>query len=257
MQQHSLTSKQKEILLLLYQFRFLTTHHIQKLLNHKDPHRIKTWLKDLTDKEYIIRDYSTKSLLAKATPALYSLGKKSLAILKENDTCDPKVLRRVYSEKTRSKRFVDRCLMVADWYLFFSSKKKVDETIRFFTESMLTRFEYFPKPLPAGYLAVTSPKATRRYVLEIFDAYTPSSVMRHRLRYYLRYAEGGDWEVAGQGKAFPTILFVCPTERAKNHLIHYAKAIFEKSEKMLSLFVTTKATLHQEDKNVWGKVDIY
>ena len=49
----TLTEKQKLIPPLLYKFRYLTVFHFQKLLNYKDPHRIKERLTDLKDKGYI------------------------------------------------------------------------------------------------------------------------------------------------------------------------------------------------------------
>jgi hypothetical protein len=51
------TPKQEQLIIYLYQFRFLNTHQFQKLFNHKDPHRIKQWLKDLTTKGYLQSDY--------------------------------------------------------------------------------------------------------------------------------------------------------------------------------------------------------
>ena len=45
-----LTTKQKQILSFLSQFRFLTVNQLLKYFNHKDPHRIKEWLKDLKEK---------------------------------------------------------------------------------------------------------------------------------------------------------------------------------------------------------------
>ena len=253
----STTLKQKEILLFLYQFRFLHTYQIQQLLNHKDPHRIKIWLKDLTDKKYLIRDYSTKSLASKATPARYCLAKKSIAVLNENDNCDSAILKRIYSERKRTKRFADRCLMIVDWYLFFKNHLKPDETIRFFTESMLSHFEYFPNPLPSAYIAITSAKGTRRYFFELFDDYTPSSIMRHRVRSYLRYAESGEWEANVEGKALPTILLACPTQRAKLHIKHYAGALFQKDdEESIQLYLTTNETIKNNTKDVWEKVSL-
>ena len=62
MQHESITKKQIEILLLLYIFRFLHTYQIQKLLNHKKPNQIKVWLKNLTEKEYLNRDYNRHSI---------------------------------------------------------------------------------------------------------------------------------------------------------------------------------------------------
>lgn len=46
---NKLKKQQKQILFLLYKFRFLTINQLQKYFNHKDPHRVKEWLKDLRE----------------------------------------------------------------------------------------------------------------------------------------------------------------------------------------------------------------
>lgn len=62
MEQLPITSKQIEILALLYRFRFLNRVQIQILLHHKDYRRINDWLKDLTEREYVGRVYSRKQV---------------------------------------------------------------------------------------------------------------------------------------------------------------------------------------------------
>ncbi len=48
-----ITLRQREIPKLIYQFRFLNSKQIQKLLNHKDKSKINKWLKNLTEKQYL------------------------------------------------------------------------------------------------------------------------------------------------------------------------------------------------------------
>lgn len=81
MQLPSTTSKQLEILKLIYRFRFLNTHHVQKILGHKDPRRIKAWLLDLTQKGFIRRIYS-KEMGEHMKPAIYFLDKKGKSLLR-------------------------------------------------------------------------------------------------------------------------------------------------------------------------------
>ena len=111
------TPKQLEILLYLYRFRFLNRSHIQKLLHHKDPKTINVWLKNLTQKNVIGRHYSTK-LKENTKPAIYFLVAKSRYLLIEEPGVDEKLLKkRIYREKTRSQRFVNHSLTLADFYL--------------------------------------------------------------------------------------------------------------------------------------------
>ena len=44
-----LNKQQKQLLFLLYKFRFLTINQLLKYFNHKYPSRIRTWLKELVE----------------------------------------------------------------------------------------------------------------------------------------------------------------------------------------------------------------
>jgi len=66
----NITTKQEEILKLLYRYRFLNRIQIQALLNHKDKRRIIAWLSDLRSKGYVEWIYST-DFTEKSKPAIY------------------------------------------------------------------------------------------------------------------------------------------------------------------------------------------
>lgn len=250
-----LTPRQKEILSYLYTFRFLNTNHFQKLFHHKDPHRIKEWLTDMTEKKYIARKLSRKTYEDNIKPAVYFLAAKAKHILKQQEECDPSVLERIYTEKNRTQKFIDHCFTLADIYLFFLSQKQPDEELDFFTQSELVKYDYFPDPLPSAYISVETKEETKRYFLDLFDEYTPAFVLRKRVKAYITYATKGKWE-AYTNKPFPTILFVCQSERIKKHISIYTKALFDKAfEEKIELFLTTKTKiLAGEKKNLWEKV---
>ena len=71
MQLLTITTKQKEILLQLYRFRFLNRVQIQTLLIHKDAKNTNVWLKDLTNKKYIERIFEKKAGIN--DPAIYNI----------------------------------------------------------------------------------------------------------------------------------------------------------------------------------------
>ena len=60
-----LTTSQKEILSLLFKFRFLNTNQIHKLLHLKKPQYAQKLLKDLKDKKFIKTNYNPKSYIEK------------------------------------------------------------------------------------------------------------------------------------------------------------------------------------------------
>src|SRR5260221_10807723 len=77
-----ITSKEKQLLFYIYQFRFLNTNQLQKLLNHKNPKRIQQWLKDLKDKGYIQRQEYKNTFENHTKPAVYYLTLKARKRLK-------------------------------------------------------------------------------------------------------------------------------------------------------------------------------
>src|SRR3989344_217811 len=100
------TNKQLEILILLYRYRFLTSTHIQNFLKHKDRSLIKLWLRDLSKRQIIHRKYSIKREDINS-PAIYYLANKARPILRERyKDSSPRMLDRVYKEKTRKNSFI-------------------------------------------------------------------------------------------------------------------------------------------------------
>ncbi|MGB4966625.1 MAG: hypothetical protein WBO35_00285, partial [Candidatus Saccharimonadales bacterium] len=122
----SITTKQQEILQLLYNYRYLDRMQIQQALNHKDKRRILAWLKDLREKQYIEWIYST-DFIEKTKPAIYYLSLNGIKYLKtlqrEDDDGDTlplyplEELRKRYKDNERSRTFIDRSLLVADCVL--------------------------------------------------------------------------------------------------------------------------------------------
>lgn len=252
----AITQKQKEILLHLYKFRFLTTNQIQLLLHHKNPTRIQPWLKNLTEKEYVRRYYSRTTFGDNTKPAIYFLASRARHILKEEKDCSSHELNRVYKEKQKSKKFIDHNLFIADIYLYFLSRKEAHEELHFFPRANLGDFEHFPNPLPDAYIAVKTPEKTKRYFLDLFDAYTPPFVLRNRVKAYFSYAENTTWQENTNNSLLPTILFVCPSETTKKHIFMYSKALLTKTFEEITFFLTTKDNIQNgmTQKNIWEKV---
>lgn len=251
------TTKQKEILFLLYKFRFLTTNHFVKLFNHKDPHRIKEWLSDLLEKKYINRHYDRKSFGENAKPAIYFLAPKARQILKTEKDVDLAELEYIYKESSRTKKFINHNLFLVDMYLFLLDNKSKDEVIKFFTKVDLRRYEYFPNPIPDAFISVVG-ETIKHYFLDVFDEATPPFVLRKRVRMYLDYVEKPDWDDNTNFTLFPKILFICPHESMKKHIEKYTKSLLEKTyEERISLFLTTKTKIEHgdQDNNIWEKIE--
>lgn len=240
MKNTKLTIKQIEILLLLYKFRFLHTYQFQKLLNHKKSNRIKVWLRDLTEKDYIKKDY-TKSTIHKK-PAIYSLTVKARELLKNRKECNITVLNKIYKENTRSTQFISHSLLIADIKLFLNSKITKDENLFFATKSNLLDYDYFPDPLPDAYIVIKKPKSTQRYLVDVIDANLPRFAIRGRIQRFIEYYQNNKWEDKTNTK-FPSIIFISPTDESKKYIKRFISTTLEDQEG-ISFIVTTMQELN-------------
>lgn len=249
-----ITKTQKQIISFLLKFRFLTVNQLQKYFNHKDPHRVKEWLKDLKEKKYISAVVDSKDI---TKPFIYCLSSGARQILKENKKCDESILNRLYKEKKLTEIFRNHCLNILDIYLFFLSQKEKDTKLHFLTPQDLTDYDYLPEDLDA-YIAVEKKNGTTRYFLEVFDDYKKSAGQgRFAVRKYIKFCEDGAWQANTEDSPFPSILFVQLDERRKKHIFHYGKAKLEKTFEDISIFQTTQDSIKfSKDKiNIWHKVE--
>ena len=249
-----ITKTQKLIIFFLFKFRFLTVKQLQKYFNHKDPHRIKEWLKDLKEKKFIYAVVDSKDI---TEPFVYCLSSGARSILKDDEKCSKAFLNRLQKEKNLTDVFRNHCLNILDIYLFFFSQKEKDTKLHFLTSQDLTGYDYLPKALDA-YIAVEGKDGTKRYFLELFNEYKKSAGKgRYAVRKYINYCEVGSWQANTNNSPLPSILFVQPDERRKKHIYMYAKAKLEKTFEDISFFQTTiNAIKFSNGKtNIWQKVE--
>lgn len=225
-----LTLKQREILSLLHQFRFLNRIQIQAFLKHKDYKTINLWLKDLRKNQYAEWIYST-DFAEKTKPAIYYLGLNGIRHFK-NLGYDVDELRKRYREDTRSQTYIDRCVLLAGccitlgktsgeetndidhwceyWYSYETEADYLgDSYYNFLTESDLRPNLCFSKEVWEGF---GEPHSTETYMLHIFDSTLPRYRMKKRLSDYITYLddEAATWQEETDTEKPPIVLFVCP-----------------------------------------------
>jgi hypothetical protein len=210
-----ITTKQQDILKLLYKYRFLNRIQIQALMGHKNNRRIAEWLKDLRDKQYVEWIYDGADFAQKTKPAIYYLGLNGIRYLRTTDEYSLEELRKRYKESSRKPDFIDRCLLIADCCLMLKSKTTSGTQYTFVTVS-----DYADPDSDYSFLTELQPqlcftKKTARnetaYLLEIFDPTSPRYMVKKRLNDYIEYLENGDWESETDDEKPPVILIACPT----------------------------------------------
>jgi len=248
---------QKQILKDIYKFRFINTNQFQKLFNHKDPTTVQKWLKDLKDKKYIDTDYKRRSIDLNRIPAKYFLAPLGRKFLKGQKGFDIDVLEKVYKEKGRKPVFKNHCLEIFDFFLFLKSQKKPDEKLKFFTQSNLTKYEYFPDTELDAYFVSEEKGKIRRFFLHIFKDSDPTWLPRKRIKQYIKYFNDNSWQENTDNSTFPVILFILPTESLKFHIFKYGQAVLGKAITVnIQLFLETKEAIKTKDpKKLWQKVE--
>jgi hypothetical protein len=239
MKQVSLTNKQIAILLLLYKFRFLNTHQIQQLLNHKKPNRIKVWLKQLTDNAYLHKNYTKETINKK--PAIYCLTIKARELLKTKKECKIVILNKIYTEKSRSRTFITHCLRIADIYLSLREHDSKD-ALYYATKTDLISYDYLPTSLPDAYIALKKKKRTKRYFLEVLDEKLPRFAIRGKIMRFIDYYYSNQWEEE-TGLSFPSIIIICSSPEITTFVKRFVTKILEQEQIDLSFLIQESRAL--------------
>lgn len=249
-----------DILFFYYRFRFLNSNHIQQFLTHKNPRYAQRLLKNLLCEKYVYSFYNPTTVKGKATPAVYCFTAKAKSILKQNNECDAVFLESLYREKTKSIRFRNHCLFLADFY-FLLNKQTAESKgkLHFSTKTDLLGYGDFPKPLPDAYIAVSKRgKKTQRYLLTIIDPQTPWYAINSVVQKYLAYFEEDTWKVRMKVDN-PILLFICWEKRSVRYLKKAIRQAFEESYiDDLQWFYTTRETVIKAGLhgNTWNEVTI-
>lgn len=211
----NLTTKQQEIIRLLYRHRFLDRTHIQALLHHKDKRRIISWLKDLREKQYIAWMYDGNDFALKTKPAVYYLGLNGIRFLRGLNEYPPEELRKRYKETSRQQPFIDRCLLLADCCITLKAKSAGDIQYSYVLEADYTdpnnEYYFLDELKPQLCFMKQDGKTTANYLIEIFDTTTPRYMVKKRLNDYVNFLDNGDWERETGDEEPPIVLFACPT----------------------------------------------
>jgi hypothetical protein len=222
------TQRQRDIIDLLYKYRFLNRIQIQALLEHKDYKTINTWLRDLRAKQYIDWIYST-DYGERTKPAIYYLSLNAIRKIKEHDLPIEEVRKR-YRDSSRSQSFIERCVLIGDCAVILEQTETNDKVNHVVTNYFLETEADYMSDTYFGFLVGNEfihpnlcyqklvhngsdeSYAAKSYLLEIFDPTLPRYRIKKRLANYVQYLdeEGEDWKDETNTEKLPIIQLVCP-----------------------------------------------
>jgi hypothetical protein len=246
----SLSDYQRAIILLLYRFRFLNRHHIQRFLHHKHHSRIQHWLSDLAAKKYVHSRYS-RAFGSNTIPSVYFLATKSKYVLADIDGVNKTFLKQIYKEQYKSQTHVSHCLTIADIYFYLETIAEEGNTVQLFTRQDVRDLRYFPRPSPDGY-CVMKGETVSRYFIELIDPGTPRYALRKRISQYIGYLDDRVWQNAN-AEPVPSVLFVCPDESVLSFLSGYLKDTLEEEGIDVPFLLVSKSAVITMDPD-WTKI---
>jgi len=199
-----ITYKQLSIIYHLYRFRYLNRKHIQTLMKHKDYKRINVWLKDLVEKGYIERIYTT-SMPENTKPAVYYIGKYARRVLQGAEIgtyvgfeevgaeycIEKEHIRKLYKDGEKKESFRHDCLAIADCYLVID--KSIDRTnkqVRSITHNEIDNdpfLEELKPDLEISLFSIPEDNETEEYDPEDDESYYLYYVSNRKLRKYIAY----------------------------------------------------------------------
>lgn len=194
-----LNEEQVAVLQMLYRFRFAGSEQIARFQAKPNAKAIQKRLKILEDQGLIAKRYD-KSYKLQGKPAAYYLtaaGARAFAANIERKPDEPLNMKRIYASKDASENFITHCRNVLSVYLALKAQHPKQSELIYFTKNQLNyeKYDFFPTPLQAAYIHIRKGKADRHFLLDIFEDTQPFFVLIRRIKKYLDYAGGGDWDV--------------------------------------------------------------
>lgn len=205
----SLNPGQLQVLTLLYKYRFATTQLLAQYQEQKYKQIIYSRLRTLVEQEYIGQNYD-KSYKLQGKQASYYLLTKGTNVLKAEHRFSPKILRATLKDRNATDRFITHNLNV--FTIQNSFKALYPNEFKYFSESDLSGYDYFPKRLPNTYLSRidTESKQPKDYFVDSFEEVIPFFVPMNKIRQYIAYDKDQKWQEKTK-RRFPVILAICDT----------------------------------------------
>lgn len=213
-----------ELLDIMYRFRFASIKLFQRATGASQNATVQQRIDRLMDKGFVDRRYDAKTDKIERRSAAYFLTPRGLSVITSIDETVPGVAKQiVYRNKLVSRQFVDRSMNVLKFALDF--EKKTNRPSGFFSPIQLRAFDYFPRPLPDGFLTTSDRRNGECFFIEYCEADKPTFVHVKKIKKYLEYYNSGEWDVTEMN--FPTLILVYEGEEVKIAITRKARYLLD------------------------------
>jgi hypothetical protein len=253
-QQRQLNQSQIDVLMVLYKFRFGSRDLVANNLGKSNSTTMYAKLSVLV-RQGLVATRFEPSYKFGGRPAEYYLLPKGLRTLQElskPDGLDDKAIKNSYKDRTASDPFIVRSLSV-----FAMANKLIElyQSLQFFSKRELAAYDYFPNPLPDGFLSIKKEGETNRFILELVEVTTPPFVVDRRLRQLSDYYENDNWSVTEL--PFPPIICICDDGTTEKRFRKQVTRMLSRSDTDIPFYTTTKPALLSSvkgDDAIWSNV---
>jgi hypothetical protein len=250
----ALKQGQIDILELLYSYRFGSRHLLAESLNIKAGSSLHEKLQVLMKHGYINMRLE-KRLKLLGTPAAYYLtpkGLRTLEALPDHEYITGSVIKGSYKDKTVSQSFINQTLRI---YAQTNRLLSAHPGLRVFTKRHMSRYSYFPQPLPDAFLSLPAGKDTppKRFFLDIIPDNLPRQPLYQRITSYAEFFDEDSWRVVST--ELPALLLLGETGTTERRIQRTVRAALYSAEldDDLSVYTSTFGATNNlaENPAIW------
>ena len=121
----------------------------------------------------------------------------------------------------------------------------------------MSRYSYFPKPLPDAFLSLKQKPTPKRFFLDVIPDSLLSKQLYQRLASYIEFFESDGWDAVST--ELPILLFSCESAATERRVQRTIKSALYNTETDIdiSTYTTTFSTLSnlQATPTVWSSYD--
>lgn len=254
----ALKQGQIDILELLYKYRFGSRQLLADSLGIKAGSSLHEKLQVLIKHGYIAMRLE-KKLKLHGTPAAYYLtpkGLRTLAALPDHDYITDSVIKGSYKDGTVTQPFITQTLRV---YTQTNRLMTAHSNLKVFLRRDMSRYSYFPKPLPDAFLSLPTSKGTppKRFFLDVIPDSLPTKPLYQRITSYAKFFDEGGWERVSNEP--PILLLTCETGTTERRVRRTVKAALYKAETDVDIiaFTSTFGAVQNIEENgaIWTSLD--
>ena len=200
-----LTSKQLNLLHIVFKFRFVTSTLLSQYRN-TDKDSFNKRLQLLVNMKLLVKDYDPKWRIDRR-PAEYSLSTLAIKLLREEGLHE-KTLHSMYNNRLIKQSTRQRILVIMQLTVIL--KQSYRDQFYYYTANDLAGQREFPLPRPSLYLLRVEPQTglPNDYFIELCHTMQPFA-FRARFKELLQHYDDEGWQ---DGK-YPSLLFILETER--------------------------------------------